>query len=111
MLSELIFVKIKDQEYIMIEKYFYSLEDLAKWAVSNKIDTISLDAHKCLSVNGAVRYGLTCIAKGASKEKYIDGRYNTYKHSDPSSMDKEASDIEKKLRSYGIAVDRFTLPV
>lgn len=95
----------------MIEKYFNSLEDLAKWAVSNKIDTVMVDAHKCLSVNGSVKYGLTCIAKGSSQEKFLDGRYNTYKYSDPSTMDVEAIKIENKLRSYGIGVDRFTLPV
>ncbi len=95
----------------MIEKYFNSLEDLAKWAVSNQINTISVDAHKCLSVNGSVRYGLTCIAKSSSQEKFLDGRYNTYKYPDPSTMDVEATKIENKLRSYGIEVDRMALPV
>ena len=94
-----------------MEKYFDSLDDLAKWAASNRIGMISIDAHKCLSVNGTVKYGLSCIAKGTLEEKFLRGQFNTNKYSDQQLIDKEAEKIESKLRSIGFVVDRMTLPV
>ena len=94
-----------------MEKYFDSLEELVRWAASHEIDQISIDAHKCLSVNGAVRYGLSCVAKTASLDRLLHGRYNSSKFSDPHLIDLEAGKIESKLRSHGFAIDRAILPV
>jgi hypothetical protein len=97
-----------------MEKYFDSIDDLANWAASNQIDIISIDAHKCLSVNGSVKYGLSCIAKrplSTTAEKLLRGQFNTNKFSDPQLIDLEAKKIESKLRSHGFIVDRLTLPV
>ncbi len=93
-----------------MEKYFNSLDELAKWAASNQIGVISIDAHKCLSVNGAVRYGLSCIAKSANTQKLLCGQFNTNKYSDPQLIDAEAKKIESKLRSCGFSVDRMKFP-
>lgn len=92
-----------------MEKYFESLDELAKWAASHEIDVISIDAHKCLSVNGTVKYGLSCIARG--EDKPVRGQFNSNKYSDPSLIDDEASRMENKLRSYGFTVSRATRPV
>jgi hypothetical protein len=94
-----------------MEKYFDNLDDLAKWASSNQIDIISIDAHKCLCVNGAVKYGLSCIAKGYNTEKLLRGQFNTNKFSDETLIDAEAEKLESKLKSYGFVVDRATMPV
>jgi hypothetical protein len=94
-----------------MEKYFDTLDDLAKWAASNQIDMISIDAHKCLSVNGTVKYGLSCRAKATMEEKLLCGQFNTNKFSDEQLIDKEAEKIESKLRSYGFIIDRVTMPV
>jgi hypothetical protein len=93
------------------EKYFDNLDDLAKWASSNQIDSISIDAHKCLSVNGSIRFGLTCVAQGKIADQLLNGRFNTNKFTDRKLIDVEAEKIESKLRSYGFVVDRLTLPV
>jgi hypothetical protein len=92
-----------------MEKYFDTIDDLARWAASNEIDVISIDAHKCLSVNGSIKYGLSCVA--LRPERPIRGQFNTNKFSDPSLIDAEAEKIESKLRSHGFIVDRMTLPV
>ncbi|MEW6731689.1 MAG: hypothetical protein AB1489_10210 [Acidobacteriota bacterium] len=94
-----------------MEKYFNSLDDLAKWAASNEIGVISIDAHKCLSVNGTVKYGLSCVAKGSSAQKLLHGRFNTNKYSDPKLIDDEATKIESTLRNFGFSVDRMARPV
>ena len=94
-----------------MEMYFENLDDLANWATSNQIDVISIDAHKCLSVNGSIRYGLSCIAKSATQQIPIRGQFNSNKFSDPQLIDLEATKIESKLRSFGFVVDRLTLPV
>lgn len=94
-----------------MEKYFDNLDELAKWAASNQIDSIVIDAHKCLSVNGSIRFGLTCVAQGKTAEKTLNGRFNTNKFTDQKLIDAEAEKIESKLRSYGFVVDRITLPV
>ncbi|MCS6885635.1 MAG: hypothetical protein RMM17_04690 [Acidobacteriota bacterium] len=91
-----------------MERYFDNLEDLARWATAHAISVISIDAHKCLTVNGSVKYGLSCKA-------YLDqsrrAQFNTSKFSDPSLMDKEADKIERKLRSFGLRISRTPLPV
>ena len=94
-----------------MEKYFDNLDELAMWAASNQIDVISIDAHKCLSVNGSIKYGLSCVARHSSEQIRVHGRFNTNKFSDPHLIDLEANKIESKLRSFGFVVDRLTLPV
>jgi hypothetical protein len=94
-----------------MEKYFNSLDELANWASSNCIDVISIDVHKCLSVNGSVKYGISCNARATTEQKMLFGRFNSNKFSDPSLLDMEAEKIESKLRSHGFVVDRTTLPV
>jgi hypothetical protein len=94
-----------------MEKYFDSIDDLATWAASNEISVISIDAHKCLTINGSVKYGLSCIARRPETERLVRGQFNTNKFSDPSLIDAEAEKIESKLRSHGFIVDRLTLPV
>jgi len=94
-----------------MEKYFDTIDDLARWAASNEIGVISIDAHKCLSVNGSVKYGLSCVARRPEKERPILGQFNTNKFSDPTLIDAEAEKIESKLKSHGFIVDRLTLPV
>ena len=94
-----------------MEKYFDNLDELAKWAASNQIDVISIDAHKCLSVNGSIKYGLSCIARPANTQSPVRGQFNSNKFSDPQLIDQEAMKIELKLRSFGFVVDRMTLPV
>lgn len=93
-----------------MERYFDNLEDLAKWATAHEINVISIDAHKCLSVNGAVKYGLSCKADVMTDNKPLRGQFNTSKFSDPSLIDKEAAKIENRLRSFGFSIDRTTLP-
>jgi hypothetical protein len=102
--------RIQAQVSVM-EKYFDNLEDLAKWAAANQIDMISIDAHKCLSVNGTVKYGLSCIAKTSTNQKLLHGRFNSNKFSDPKLINVEANKIENKLRSCGFTIDRSPLPV
>lgn len=93
-----------------MERYFDNLEDLARWATAHEIEVISIDAHKCLSVNGAVKYGLSCKADVLEDNKPLRGQFNTSKFSDPSLIDKEAAKIEHRLRSFGFSIDRNTLP-
>lgn len=94
-----------------MEKYFDTLDGFAKWAATHQIVSISIDAHKCLSVNGSVRYGLSCIATGSTAEKPFRGQFNTIKFNDQKLIDQEAEKLESTLRSYGFAVDRLILPV
>ena len=89
-----------------MEKYFDNLDDLADWAASNDIDVISIDAHKCMSMNGGIRYGLSCIAKKHTSQRLLHGRFNSNKFSDPHLIDAEAEKLESALRRIGFDVDR-----